>query len=82
MTLKEFAEVYNLPYTTVWQASYDVKPRSTEYRNKDFDEEELYKSVTHMLSQRSLEKARQAGLINEQREKVRQIHRERNVTIF
>jgi len=82
VTLKEFAKQYNLPYTTVWQASYDVKPASTEYRNKDFDEEELYQSVIHLLSRRSLEKARQAGLINEQREKVRRIHRERNVTVF
>ena len=61
MTLKEFARKYEIPYSLVWQASYDVQPAASMHRNKDFSEKELYRSVMHILSMRMLEKSRQAG---------------------
>ena len=78
MTIKEFAKVYEIPYSLAWQASYDVRPTSTLERNKDFSERELYESTMHILSQRALEKSRQGGMIETRRSRMRYIYRNRN----
>ena len=74
MTIKEFSMKYEIPYSLAWQASYDVKPAETIRRNKDFSEKDLYRSVMHLLSQRALEKSRQAGEIMAQRNRIRYIY--------
>ena len=41
MTIKAFAEKYDIPYNLAYEASYDVKPTLCREGNKDFDEQEM-----------------------------------------
>ena len=41
VTIKEFADKYDLPYHTVWEATYKVKPESTWFRDRDYPENKL-----------------------------------------
>jgi hypothetical protein len=74
MTLKEFARKYEIPYSLVWEASYNVKPTATIQRSKDFPEFELYASIMKLLSRRALKKCEQVGKIIEQRQRIRSIY--------
>lgn len=42
MTLKEFANKYQIPYNVVYEASYKVQPISTVRRDRDFPEKQLF----------------------------------------
>ena len=41
MTIKAFAEKYDIPYSLAYEASYDVRPTLRREGNKDFDEQEM-----------------------------------------
>lgn len=55
MTIKEFAEKYDIPYTTVYNASYLVKNQPMEWKNKQYVEQELKDAVRESLN-RKMEK--------------------------
>lgn len=55
MTIKEFTEKYDIPYTTVYNASYLVKNQPKEWKNKQYVEKELKDAVKESLN-RKMEK--------------------------
>lgn len=73
MTIKGFAEKYEIPYSLAWQASCNVTPVATMTRNTDYPEEEMYREVQHILNERSLEHGKQVGLIQQQKTRMRWI---------
>ena len=50
MTVKEFANKYQIPYSIVYQASYDVK-KINEY-DCSYHEKELFNAVNNILARR------------------------------
>jgi len=73
MTLKQFSEKYGIKYNIVYTASYLVKPISTDLRDRDFPENELYKTVMKELRHRSLKHAQQCGELNAMVDKMRRV---------
>ena len=55
MTIKEFSAKYDIPYTTVYNASYLVKTHPMQWKNKQFIEQELKDAVLESLN-RKMEK--------------------------
>ena len=49
MTIKEFAEKYNVPYNIVYQATYEVKPTGNEEKAKTYDEQQLREAVSNIV---------------------------------
>lgn len=53
MTLKEFAEKYNIPYKFVYDASYMVHYyQESPFDRKTYSEQALYKAVVQLLESR------------------------------
>ena len=52
MTLKKFADKYQIPYHVVYNASYLVTPASREIYDRQYREEELKKAVRKMTVRR------------------------------
>lgn len=52
MTIKGFADKYNIPYHTAYQASYGVKPVSTMMKDREYPEKELFDNLVTMLHNR------------------------------
>lgn len=52
MTLKEFSEKYDVPYYLVYEASYRVRPISSMIRDRDFDEECLFRETVKLIERR------------------------------
>ena len=53
MTIKEFAEKYDLPYSVAYEASYGVHAVSTRIRDRDFPEDEMFKSTERLIAKRA-----------------------------
>ena len=49
MTIKEFADKYDVPYHIAYEASYKVTPVGTLYRDKDFPEDDLFVETDKLL---------------------------------
>ena len=64
MTIREFIQKYQIPYHVAYEATYKVKPVSTMIRDRDYQEDELYKAVVEMLAERI---DRHKRIIHEQR---------------
>ena len=52
VTIKAFAKKYGVPMSIAFEASYDVQPKATMERDKDFDEQEMYDSLVKILDKR------------------------------
>ena len=52
MTLKEFAQKYDVPYHVVYEASYKVPAISTMMRDRDFPEDELFDATSDLIEER------------------------------
>ena len=48
MTLKEFSNKYQVPYATVYEASYKVHPLTKDQKDREWPEKELL-TETHRL---------------------------------
>lgn len=52
MTIKEFAEKYNIPYNVAYNATYNVKPQTTWMHDRDYPEKELKAELVSILEDR------------------------------
>ena len=52
MTLKEFARTYQIPYHTVYEASYKVSPISTDMKDREWPEKELAIETHRLVCER------------------------------
>ena len=52
MTIKEFSDKYEIPYSIAYEASYKVSPVGTMTREKDFPEGELFEAADKLLQKR------------------------------
>ena len=52
MTIREFADKYEIPYSIAYEASYKVSPVGTLKRDKDFPEDELFAAADKLLEKR------------------------------
>lgn len=52
MTLKDFAEKYDIDYHTVYNASWRAKPKTQSLKFKEYDENDLKNAVRKDLTER------------------------------
>lgn len=52
MTLKEFAQKYDVPYHIVYEASYKVPAISTMRKDREYPEKELFLEVRRVVTNR------------------------------
>ena len=52
MTIKEFANKYNIPYRIAYEATYLVKPSFPDMVNKEYSEKELIEAVHKNMKRR------------------------------
>ena len=52
MTLQEFSDKYHVPYHIVYEASYKVPAISTDIRDRDFPEDELFNETDKLIQER------------------------------
>jgi hypothetical protein len=52
MTLKEFAQKYDVPYHVVYEASYKVPAISTMRKDREYPEKELFLEVRRVVTNR------------------------------
>ena len=52
MTIKGFADKYNIPYHIAYEASYNVQPIGTWERDKDYPEDDLFNETKKLISKR------------------------------
>lgn len=52
MTLIEFARTYEIPYHTVFKASYKVQPISTDLKDREWPERELVNETHRLVCER------------------------------
>lgn len=52
MTIKEFADKYQIPYNIAYKASYVVRPMSAFRCDKEYDEQELYDETLRYVRSR------------------------------
>lgn len=70
MTLKEYAQKYQIPYFIVYEASYKVQPEATFVRERDYREDDLTIAVMEVAKKR-IEKHR--TLLEQQIDIVRKV---------
>ena len=52
MTLQEFSDKYHVPYHIVYEASYKVPAISTDIRDRDFPEDQLFNETDRIIQER------------------------------
>ena len=57
LTIKAFAEKYQLPYQTVYNATYYVHSKARRGKNREYPEQELKEALHHILTEK-LERVR------------------------
>lgn len=70
MTIKEFSQKYRIPYHTVYEATYKVKPESTWLHDRDYPEEGLRDELLKIADQRIEKHRRLMEQLTEVRKKL------------
>ena len=71
MTLKEFSKKYQIPYNIVYEASYKVQPISTERRDREYPEKQLFVETRSVVSCRLKKHTEQMRKSNEMMDRLR-----------
>jgi len=77
LTVKEFSDAYDIPYKTVYNATYKVKPVKNDIYCKEYDEDELYAAVQSEINQKLLILLRKVHDLNDIKDNMRRKRQER-----
>ena len=65
MTIKDIAEKYGVTYNITYQATYGVKPITTGWRDREYDEGPVVKNVKAILQERIEKHLKKAAELQE-----------------
>lgn len=52
MTIREFADKYNVPYHIIYEATYNVTAISTMRKDREYPEDELFNAASDLIEER------------------------------